>query len=171
MPEKNIRPSFELSVDTRLIYQEAVKFKVGDIITYEAVAKIVGRPVDGSFGPLQSALRRARKNEGMEFGSITGVGYKVLSDEEIVASSTRDIERHHRGARRAARKLANVRAFDGLTKESQAKHNAALSIFGVIGAVSTVGAVKKVEIATASAQRELPMAQTLKALGIAGASA
>ena len=65
----------EISMETRMLRDKLSALKIGDVITYGAVAKIVGRPVDGSFGPLLSALRRARKNEGMEFGSITGVGY------------------------------------------------------------------------------------------------
>lgn len=157
---------FQASPDTRLLIAEIQKMKVGDTLKFDRVKEIVGRDAHGSFSPLQSALRICRRQHGMEFGSITKVGYKRLNDVEIVASAESDMRRAHRASRRSAERLSRVQNFAALPAEAQAKHNAAMSIVSVIGAVTSKRAVNRIETETAKAHKELPIAGTLKALGL-----
>jgi hypothetical protein len=167
MTETSSRPAFRTAADADVLLRGLIDTPVGAIFDFGAASRLIGKPVTGGTAALQNALRRARDDHALEFGSVIGVGYKRLSDEEIVAASARDMERSHRGAQRAARKLGNVQNFDALPAEAQVKHNAALAVFGVIGAATSGTALRRVEEATAKAKKGLPMADTLKALGLA----
>lgn len=164
------RPTFQMSADTRLVAQYILNNKrVGETVTYKELEPIVGRAVDGSFGPLQSAKRHLQRQHGMVFGSVPRVGSKVLTDPEIVQSVHSETDRLRRRSRRAVERLSLVKNFASLPRDLQATHNAGISIMSVIGAMTTSSAVKKIEAAVSKAQRELPMAETIKALGLAPA--
>lgn len=160
------RPIFRVVAEADAVHRMLVATPVGAVCSFAAIGAALGKRVDGSTGAVQKALQRARDDNGMEFGSVVGIGYKRLSDAEIVETTARDIERHHRAAQRAAKRLTNVADFAALPPEAQARHNAALGVFAVIGAATTASAVRALEEASAKAKKGLPMSDTLKALGL-----
>lgn len=161
------RPSFQMSADARLIYQRLLKATVGETVTYTELSEIVSRKVDGSFAPLHTARKAARRDNQIVFDCIHKVGVKCLSDEDKVKLSDRTATRLRKAARRGIESLGTVHNFNGLSREGQNKHNAALSVFSVVGAVTTGSSIKKIEDAVQKARKELPMTETLKALGLA----
>jgi len=118
------KPNFEAAMETRLLYQTLKQTEPGKDITYAALSRVVGYPVTGADGHLQSALHACLSRDGMVFDNIRGEGYRRLTDAQIVASSSRDAEIIRRRARRAAKKLGSVRDFSHLTGEQKIEHNA-----------------------------------------------
>lgn len=159
----NKKPHFEIATDTRLLYQELTKVKVGEEITYTALAKEMGREIKGSDPYLQSAIRRAFHLDGAVFDNIRGVGYRRLNDQEIVAASAGDTDALRRKARRSAKRLTAIEDFTALPPEARIEHNARLSIFGAIVSMTKQAAIEGVRTQVSSAGHELPFAKTLEA--------
>lgn len=159
-------PTFQMSVDARLIAQHLSAARIGDVIPYSVLSKLVSRDVDGSFGPLRTALNRVEKDHNIVFATIRRHGIKRLSDAEIAGTCESAYRSIRRKSRRATERLGRVANFGALPPELQAKHNTGMSLLGVVSALTTESAVKKTETITAKHQRALPMAETLKALGL-----
>ncbi len=136
---------FELNPDTRLLTDAFLKMEQGETMTYEQVSKLLSRKTSGSDGTLQSARRRAEKEDGFVFGTIRKVGLKRLDDAEIVSLGETGAKSLRRGARRSFKRVSNVHDFDSLPSAEQAKHNGALALFGGIMAASKGSTLRRLE--------------------------
>lgn len=159
------RPTFRASVDAVALHRLMREARVGEVITYAQMTAALRRRVDSSTPELRTAMKMCEREDRMIFGAVRNEGYRRLSDTEIVDASDGQMTRSRKMARRASARLGLVE-FDRLPETHQIKHNAAMSIFGLVIASSNAGAVKKVTAAVAKSRRELPMAETIKALGI-----
>ena len=153
----------EMSVDSRAIYQRLMAAKIGDLVTYKELATMTGRDLQhGDRYVLMSACRAAQR-DGAVFGVVRGEGVKRLADAEIVSSAAGVLPRIRRASKRAIRRLTAVSDFAALPNDAKIAHNTYASIFGAIAAVSTHGAVQKVEAKVKDAAQTLPLAKTLEA--------
>lgn len=156
------RPSFEMSVDTKMVFDALRKVQVGEQITFAALSGLLGRHVGGGSPHVQSALRSCEA-DGMIFGNIRGVGYQRLSDEGIVNT----VEHERKGLRRRARKivhrLTSIGDFEALPNELKVRHNAAVSGFGAIAAMLAPAKMALLEQTVEKAAAKLPLAKTLEA--------
>lgn len=156
------KPSFEMSIDTRIIYNRLNEAAVGEVVSFKALGDALGRKVEGNCSHIQSALNRLL-GEGVLFDNVRKVGYKRLTDSEIVNTSEREREGLKRKARRAVKKLSCVSDFDALPNELKVKHNASMSGFGAIMAMMKPSGMRKLETAVQKASQQLPLAKTLEA--------
>lgn len=122
------KPNFEISADTRLLYQVLARVQPGQTVSYARLSEAVGYAVSGSTTHLQSALRMATTNDEAVFDNIRGEGYRRLTDEEIISAATRDTDSLRRKARRAARKLATVSDFSAMPPEAHRAQRAAFAL-------------------------------------------
>jgi hypothetical protein len=159
---KSEKPKFELAIDTRLLYQRLVQVQEGETVSYEQLGESVSRKLSGADYHLQSAIRRARRDDDMIFDNIMGVGYRRMTPSEIVASSDNDVSRLRRHAKRSTEKLFKVKDFSRLTNEEKLKHATSASVFGAIAASLTKKGITAVEGAVKMAGHEIPVAETLK---------
>lgn len=159
---ENGKTLFELSIDTRTLYDLLAKADHNQTVTYTEMTDLLGRHVEGGDPNLQSALRRVENLDGIVFGNVLGVGYKRLSDIEIVQTSEREITAIRRRAKRAGRRVTRIADFDSLPNEVKVRHNAALSLFGALNIMTKPKQVKKLESAVAAAAKELPLGRTLE---------
>jgi len=159
---KSTKPKFEISIDTRLIYQRLIQTPEGGTVTYAELGEAVSRKVVGADSHLQSAIRRARRDDDMIFDNVMGVGYRRLTPSEIVASSDNDISGVRRKAKKSTEKLFKVTNFEVLTTEEKLKHATNASVFGAIAASLTKKGLAAVEGAVRSVGHEIPVAETLK---------
>lgn len=113
-----------------LIADELKRAKVGDVISYDALARASGvnehRIV---LGLAWIARKRVRHEPGYVFRPVDKVGFVRLSDAEIADRSGEE-SRHRirRDARRAQEELACVSDFAALTNEQRASWNAGMAI-------------------------------------------
>lgn len=152
---------FEMSADARFLRQRLHEMKPGDNVTYEELGKLLGKTVTGSTSALQTAKRSLLK-EGFVFSAVRGEGVQRMTDAAVVAAD--DISPLRRHARRVGKKLSTV-SYEALSAQQQLAHTAKASIIGMVTAVTTETAVLKVEKAASGRAGELPISETLKALG------
>ena len=157
------KPNFEISVETRLLYQALVKIKPGEDIAYTTLTEAVGYKVEGGNSHLQSAINQCFRNDGIVFDNIRGVGYRRLTDSEIVDAATRDTDAIRRKSRKAAKRLASVSKFEALPPEKRIEHNARLSLFAAITSMSKQSSVDEIKSDVAAFGNQLPFAKTLEA--------
>lgn len=162
-PEK--KTMFEMSIDTRMLYDRLKVVDVGEIVTFRQMSELLGRPVEGATSNLQSALHRL-EGERLAFANIKGVGYQRMDDVAVVNTAESAREGIRRKAKRAIKRLVCVREFDSLPNELKIKHNAALSGFGAIASIMSPGRVKALEEQVAKAGQQLPLAKTLESFKV-----
>lgn len=160
-----MKTRFEMSIDTRVLYDRLKQAVVGEVVTFEQMSDLLGRKVEGACPNLQSALRRL-EGEGIAFANIRAKGYQRMNDVEIVGTAEHAREGLRRAAKKAIKRLTCVQNFDALPNEQKIKHNAALSGFGAIASIMSPGRVKKLEERVAQTGAQLPLAKTLEAFNI-----
>ena len=166
MTDEPSRHIAEISVDTQLLVERLRKVGVGETISYAELTGTISRDVQGSArGNLYTARRTLQRDDNVVFGVVVGEGMKRLNDSEIVSTATSDRVGIRRRSRRAARRLACVQDFDSLPSEAKIRHQAAISLFGVISAIARNSETKRLEAAVEQAQNKLPVAATLAVLG------
>jgi hypothetical protein len=154
---------FEMSADARFLRQKLHEMKPGETVSYADLTALIGKSVTGNFSALQTAKRSLLK-EGYVFSPVRGEGVKRLTDADVVAQD--DITPIRRHARRIGKKLSTV-SYEQLNPAQQLQHTAKASIVGMVAAVATEKAVEKIEKAATGRSGELPIGETLKALGYA----
>lgn len=155
--------SDEPNVDTWLLYQRLLEAQPGETVTYPELAQLVGRPVSGSDGNLRTAIERALQIDDAVFGCVVGIGYRRLTDSDIVRNGTRDTDSIRRRARRAGQKLTKIQDFEALDPRERVEHNARLAILAAIGQMTQPASIKAVEDEVGEERRELPFAETIAA--------
>ena len=159
------KTTFEMSIDTRMIYDKLKTCVVGEQTKYTELTELLGRKVDGACSNLQSALHRL-EGEGIAFANIRGIGYQRMNDVEVVGTAEHAREGIRKKAKRAIRRITCVRDFAALPNDLKIKHNAALSGFGAIAAIMSPGRVKHLEEQVAKTGSQLPLAKTLEAFKV-----
>lgn len=160
------QPEFKLSADASAIARALESLSVGDTMSYDAISTLVGRDARLIRGAIATALREVQRNKRMVFGTVRKVGYIRLNDAEIIETYDQARGRIRRQSARAVKRLVCV-DYDALPKDKQVKHNAALSMLGVIAELSSAGSVRKIENSIAESGTSLPAAKTaIAALGI-----
>lgn len=68
------------------LFGEASKFNKGDILPHELIESCIGcKRHEGSYGSIFTRFRkRMRRERGVTLHPINGVGFKLLTDEEVV---------------------------------------------------------------------------------------
>lgn len=159
---KSEKPKFELAIDTRLIYQRLTQVEEGELVSYAQLGETVSRTLAGADYHVQSALRRAARDDNMLFDNVMGVGYRRMTPSEIVAASDNDVSGIRKKAKRATEKLFKVGDFSKLTTEEKLKHATSASVFGAIAASLTKKGIASVEGAVRTHGHEIPVAETLR---------
>jgi biotin operon repressor len=157
------KPTYQMSVDSRLVYQAMKKVEVGASITHQALQEATSRKLSQIRDSIRTAIRRLRKDDGMVFVSVRGVGYKRCTDEDIVDNSISDTGAVRRKARVAVERLTKVRDYAALPPKKQLEHTTRLSVLGVIASMTREPAMERVRQAANGRASELPIAETLRA--------
>lgn len=141
----NSTPEFRLSSDSKALAQELAKAATGDVMTYADLSAIVGRDVqEAARSALNTARHVVQREHRIVFDVVIGVGLRRLESSEIVDLSDKARDRTRSIARRISKKLTCVE-YDELPREKQTKHNAALSMFGLMKELASDGAQKRIE--------------------------
>lgn len=153
----------DMSADARAVYDRLQAARVGDVISYAALETLTRREIQGKDRYVLSTAIRACLRDGIAFGTVRKIGMKRLADAEVVTDASSAIPRIRRLARNASRKMVAISDFDSLPNEAKVRHNAVLSIFGVITQMATERSVARIEKKVAKANQTLAMAATLDA--------
>lgn len=152
------------ATDTILIENRLRNTKVGDLVTYDELSKLLGRDVRLFCKSNVDTARRTLISESVFFDCVTGEGYKRLDNEEAVSASNHYRTRARKAARRGMNHLAHV-PFEGLTDESKKKHMAISAQLGAIDLFSSTKSLNKIEAAVDNTSHALAIGETLKLFG------
>lgn len=157
------RPSFHASADTRLIMQELEKVAIGDTITFKQLSAAVSRPKNEIRSNINSARAALLRDHQIVFDNVRGVGYKRLTDAETVESTTQDIAKTRRAARRGLIKIASVQDYSSLSARDQLAHSTRAAVLGAVTEITSGRGVKRVEKAASGKAGDLPFKETVQA--------
>lgn len=156
----------EMGLDTRTILKHILEMKVGDELSYEALAALIDRgvkPGQKAYSSLCSA-RRAAEREGIVTEIVPNKGLRRLDDSGIVQSVEATMEHIHRAARRGGRRLTKVADYTSLPNNLKVQHNLKLSVLNVIADASSTKAEKRLLGKIEKTGNFLPLAKTLEEL-------
>lgn len=88
----------------RLVYDRIVNLNVGDTITYDDLAAILGRPFTTARGPMYRAASELLHAHQRAIDNIPGVGYRIVAAAEHEQLS----RRQHKAARRRLRRSRDL---------------------------------------------------------------
>jgi len=149
----------EISVDTQFIIKKLSTCKIGDVITYEELAKEIKRKVPN--GILVTARKRLLTDERMVFGTIRKVGLKRLSDSEIVNTSTAALGSIQRATKREKKRLVSV-DFENLPSNMKIKHSAIAATLAVVNEITKEKKQNRLESSISNENQKLSMVQTIE---------
>lgn len=163
------KPISQTSADAWLVYNRLNEVEdVGELVQYPELSEIIGQDIQTvGRSKLYTAMRMQQRESKRVFGCVRGVGIKLLSDSEIVGTRDPALKRIRRTARKAAGKLICVKDWESLSNEEKVRHNAGLSVFGTLYAMTRPKKLRQLEEAVPiERQRKLSMAKTLQAFGV-----
>lgn len=158
----------EMSVDTTLLYQRIKTLARDEVVPYAELSKIIGREVtDKARANLQSARRRALKEDSIVTEAVFGVGIKRMTDVSIVEHTGDQVRRKIRRASKIAVKKLTCVEFDSLTNPQKIKHNAEVSQLSTVYAFSDNSTHKKItkKVEETNKTEPLAIAATIAAFG------
>lgn len=154
---------FERSFETLAAIDVLKLVERGEIATYAALEEKMGcSPQKGGRSNVNSARRYLEREKEMIFAAVINVGYKRLTDADIVKSLPDALTKSRRVTRRAAQRATCVE-FEGLTRPDKVSQQVHLCLFQAIQAFSKVDAAKKLTKQVGETMRSLPLNQTLEA--------
>lgn len=108
-----------------------IAFEVGQVYRHEDLAAVIDESsVSGRYRSVISALKkRLRRERNLDLQSVTGLGYKVLDDNERVDAGIKDLSRSVRNVAKAADRMAaaNTEKLDDLHR-AQKEHGVRLAL-------------------------------------------
>lgn len=156
-----MRPSFETSVEVKLLTSFLQKIDVGTIVTYKEMTAVIDRDILTHRSVLQSARRILERDNRMVFGSIHAVGIKLLSCGEVVDSADDSSARIGRISRRTIKRLSTIDESE-LTPEKRLEWHMKSSQLGAIALMTKPSALKALESTVKERKCLLPPAESLK---------
>ncbi|MBE0568910.1 MAG: hypothetical protein IH577_04465 [Deltaproteobacteria bacterium] len=154
----------QMGIDAQVLIEKLRGVEVGAAVTYVQMSEWIGRDVRGhGYGSLCTARNRLIRDEGIVFGTVIGVGLKRLDDAGKVSEAGEHINAIRRAADRGLA-VAKAAEYDALPEEAKKKYNATVSHLGVLRAVTTSAAQKRIVAKVENAKGMLPVGVTLEAL-------
>jgi hypothetical protein len=156
-----MKPTFLVSSDTKFIAAALAKVRPGETITYEELDKAIGRSVRSyARGSLSTALRQ-QVSDGRVFEVEKNVGYRLVTDSEIIRTQYVKNSAHVRRAARKTVKRIQAANFDALTKDEKTAHNTQISMLGALHQMTTPKAELAVQKEVQRRSAELPVGEVL----------
>lgn len=153
---------FEPSADRSILVLMFEKASMGDVITYVAMSKELGRDVRTfAFGALRSAKHYVQRENRIVFATIAKVGIQRIDDCEIVTSMESDRRKMAKASTRSLSKLGCA-DYNKLTPEKKREHTTAAAQVGAIAMFSKQATTKKISAAVTDGMNQLAIGDTLK---------
>jgi hypothetical protein len=140
------------NIDVRKLREAFGSLREGDEITHEMIEEVIGFKRDSSrYRTVTLAWRTALlKEDGIELGAVTGIGFRYLNASERIASSLRGFQSGTRKQMRSVRKAVQVRTDD----PTLIKRQDLMRRFGAAIAAEATSMMKEIE--PPKSQSQLP---------------
>lgn len=149
-PDINPTPTIgRASVEAIELSKLLISSEVGEVLTYQQLNAAAKCDVQERNTVLQTARRIAQRDKQFVFGTISGVGIKRLSDEEIPDEGISAMKRSRRIAKNGMKKLECA----DLSKMSPETKVKAITTKTVLGLFSASGSRKVLHLAEQGARQ------------------
>jgi len=155
----------EISAGARLLHARLAKVSIGEVVTYEELSKAANVNVLTHRWLLMTARNLARRQQSMIFSPVLGVGLKRLDDVGIAQDVRRDRKAIHKKTVRSLRKVECVQDLAAMPAKERTDLLVTASCLGAIAHASHGGTMKKLEGKVQNATKQLPVSETLAAIG------
>lgn len=118
--------------DVRALIDAVLLLERNEILTYEQMADLIGKPVEGSSSEYQTAKERLSRDHRVELRTIAKVGAQRLDDGGIVEQLPGDRASIHRRIKRSVRRAANVENYGALSNTQKLEHDRHLAHMGLM---------------------------------------
>ena len=164
--DKSKRAIPEIHIDTLTLYERLKKVTHAEpIITYGELGNLISQDIQKeAYGKLHTARSRLMRYDGIRFGTVRGVGLKLMNDVEVGLSGESEMSGLRRSARRSVKRLSCIQDFDGLDNEIKTKCLASRALIGTIHEFLKPKQVKKLENCASAQHTQISMHQTIEAL-------
>jgi len=150
---------FKRSLETQLIHDRLIETKIGEIVEYKEMNKLIGGDVqNGDRNHLTIARDLALRDENMVFATINNIGVKRMSDEEIAKSGDYFRKHIHRTADKAITQLSSVENFPALSNEAKVDHNTHMALAGALFQATKTKVVKRISAGITNPTKEISAA-------------
>jgi len=142
--ELNPKPVIgQTSVEVQELVKMMADTKIGDVLSYKAMTKAVGRDVQRRRSMLDSARRIAMRDHRCVFAAVVNDGLRRLDDVETVEICT-DVRRKRirTQARNGLRELTTVQ-YEALPESKRMSHHVGIAILGGLYAGSSRSEMKR----------------------------
>jgi len=154
----------EISIETRMLIDRLKTAQIGETITYATLSNIIGREVQDDARHLLVSAQKACLRDHIVFASVRKIGVKRLADTEIVGIGEAMLPKIKRAAKRGIVKMTSVADFSALPDAAKLRHNAVISMLGVVAHVAGPRRLQKItDEVTKAAGSQLPPAKLLEA--------
>jgi hypothetical protein len=121
--------------------------KPGAEISHKKLAEVAESPDSDIKSKVRSAMHHLKTHQDMIFGSIRGIGYRRLTDEEIALNAPAGIRRATRLRNRETKKIDCIDKIEALSPRAQASVYVSQTIWAGL-ATATNDLKKRIDIAT-----------------------
>jgi hypothetical protein len=154
----------ELSADAAILISELGKREKGSTVTYEEFEKLIGYDVRNNRGILVTVKNRLLRDHELVLDSVPKVGYRILSDAEVVEGLLRtDRERRRRAATKSKQKAAVV-DMSKLNEMQKISYLAEVTVAHVVIDSSGDKSIKQLSLSLSGATAPLALNNALDAL-------
>jgi hypothetical protein len=171
MDRTNATPMFNCSLESRQLADFLIKFAAkrdfAAVVSWEELTKAAGVNVKEKGHVLQTAKRIALREARADFGTVRGVGIKLLDSRGVISEAGENLTgRVRRLTTRGLQRMANVE-YDTLEDTDKIRHNTYASFLGVCRMMTNKTSRKRLEGAVSQAQARLPVKETFRLFGAA----
>ena len=156
---------FQPSADAIRLHEELLLTPIGETITYARLSDALGKPVSSKTSALRTARGIALREDKAVFGSVRIIGLRRLDDGGVVdlcSVETRHVRNH---AKRVGHKLGTA-DFTALKESARMRACALASVLAVVTDLARAASITRVAKAAGGSSTELPIRDTLRALGL-----
>jgi hypothetical protein len=150
------------SLDADLLYRRLIKALPREVITYEELSKIIRKDVRKRRWLLDTARRRALRENCFVFDTVTGVGLQCCDDTGRVRVGAAKVKTVRKAANKGIVVLATVEKFGEMSPELQAQHNTAMAMLGIAEQFAKPSTWQKINKVVTTTQRALQLEETLE---------
>lgn len=157
----NKKAIFQASAETQALRLRFSKMAMGELITDDEVAIVIGAKVKKRYSVCISAVRNVLSEHSIVLERVAKTGWRRLEDSSIVKTGATGIRKIARMSKRVLRKTLAA-DYKKLSRDEQIQQNAQQATLGTLAYFSGGAQQKTLQIETAARNSKLEIGDTLK---------
>ena len=155
------------SIFTQQLYDFIRKTLPGEIVTYAAMAELIGMPVQAGkstagYGYLMTARNMCLNNDEIVFRPVINEGLEHIVDQKKGDVGYKVIKGLRRQSRKGIKEISTVKDFDSLSNTEMVMHNSARTVLGMFELCTRPKKIVALQGAVEQAGKTISAKETIK---------